>query len=73
MNDRLDWYDDKIVTKEMIDSKLSMRGGWTKKAIAYLGVPWPPRSGWKARILGLPRTPLPASDGADNLDIISLR
>src|SRR5262245_38656430 len=44
-----------IVTHEMIDYLKSGANGWTKKNLAWLGVPWPPISGWKDRIIGKPR------------------
>ena len=54
----LNWYTDEIVTKEMVEGKKSKAGGWTRAALAYLGVPWPPKKGWKSKILGLPRMPI---------------
>lgn len=32
---------------ERIEALRSPRGGWTKAALAELGVPWPPPKGWK--------------------------
>lgn len=36
---------------ELIESHRTPGGGWTKKALAALGVPWPPPRGWKRRLL----------------------
>lgn len=36
---------------EKIESLKTPRGGWTKASLASLGVPWPPPSGWKQRLL----------------------
>ena len=33
------------------------RGGWTRKQLAGLGVPWPPPKGWKNKLLGKKITP----------------
>ena len=76
------WYTNEIVTHEVIDRYKSRKGGWTRKGTAALGVPWPLESGWKERILGLPREPLPEPPAPQrrrkgrrkkHLDAISLR
>ena len=36
---------------EKIESLKTPAGGWTKASLASLGVPWPPPSGWKAKLL----------------------
>ena len=51
---------DPIVTGKLIDSLRTENGGWTKCALAYLGVEWPPRRGWKLEVLNQPRRPLEA-------------
>lgn len=38
-------------TAEQIDALKSPRGGWTKEALAKLGVEWPPKRGWRKRLL----------------------
>lgn len=40
------------VTREWIDKFKTARGGWTKKQLAVIGVPWPPERGWKDRATG---------------------
>jgi hypothetical protein len=36
----------------MIESLKSPRGGWSKAALEVLGVPWPPKKGWKYTTIG---------------------
>lgn len=44
-----------IYTKEMaeryIDSFRSERGGWTKESLRHLGVSWPPKHGWRKKLI----------------------
>jgi hypothetical protein len=30
----------------------TLEGGWTKAQFKILGVPWPPRKGWKKSVIG---------------------
>jgi hypothetical protein len=39
------------ITKEEIESKKTERGGYTKKQLAVWGIPWPPRKGWKKKLI----------------------
>lgn len=39
------------ITKEYIESLKTDQGGWTKKDLKKLGVSWPPKKGWKKRLL----------------------
>ena len=55
----MEWYTNEIVTYDMSERKKPGPGGWKRKALAYLGVSWPPEKGWRAKIIGLPREPLP--------------
>jgi len=43
--------DTKIVTEQEIEAKKTKNGGWTKSTLAEWGVPWPPKPGWKARLI----------------------
>jgi hypothetical protein len=36
---------------ELIESLKSPKGGYTKQALASIGVSWPPKSGWKANFI----------------------
>jgi hypothetical protein len=36
---------------ELIESLKSPKGGYTKQALATIGVSWPPKSGWKANFI----------------------
>jgi hypothetical protein len=40
------------VTKELILSLKSERGGYTKASLKKIGVSWPLKSGWKQRAIG---------------------
>lgn len=40
------------LTRAMIDSGKSDRGGWNRPQLELLGVQWPPQQGWPARIIG---------------------
>ena len=40
------------VTKELILSLKSDRGGYTKASLKKIGVPWPLKTGWKQRVIG---------------------
>ena len=44
-------------TLHEIEAHQTAKGGWTKKSLAALGVPWPPPKGWKAALLN--GTPIP--------------
>lgn len=47
---RVEGYQPKLVTPTAIMDARSPRGGWTRDALAKLGVPWPPPKGWKKRL-----------------------
>ena len=34
-----------------IEARRSTKGGYTRDALAEMGVPWPPPKGWKKRLL----------------------
>lgn len=38
-------------TEQDILALQTAKGGWTRKSLASLGVPWPPPKGWKRRLL----------------------
>jgi len=40
------------LTHEMIEQGSSSQGGWNMNQLEALGVTWPPRKGWKARLDG---------------------
>lgn len=40
------------LTEGMIEAGRSPRGGYSRKQLAAIGVPWPPPSGWKADAVG---------------------
>jgi hypothetical protein len=43
------------ISAEEIEQAKSEKGGWTKKALAVWGVPWPPPKGWKESLInGMP-------------------
>jgi hypothetical protein len=39
-----------------IESLKTVNGGWTKADLASLGVSWPPKSGWKKKLLEKAKT-----------------
>lgn len=41
----------KAEMRKRIAAARSPRGGWSKTALASLGVPWPPPRGWKQRLI----------------------
>ena len=40
------------LTHYLIEQAATAAGGWRKKQLAVLGVPWPPPKGWKKEIAG---------------------
>lgn len=40
------------LTKNHIEMAKSARGGFSKRQLALLGVSWPPKRGWKKKIIG---------------------
>lgn len=40
------------LTREFIDQGKSARGGWNRKQLALLGIPWPPPRGWPKKLEG---------------------
>ena len=41
-----------ILTKDIIKQAVSPKGGFTKKQLALVGIPWPPVKGWKKKVIG---------------------
>lgn len=41
-----------IITYDIIEALQTKSGGWTKDSLDFLGVDWPPRRGWKHRMVG---------------------
>jgi hypothetical protein len=41
-----------IVTLTYIDQHKTENGAWTRKQIEALGLTWPPKKGWKKRVVG---------------------
>lgn len=46
------------VTEKIIENGMSNHGGWNKEQLAILGVKWPPKKGWKQRLIGTEITEL---------------
>jgi len=44
--------DDFVITAYWIEQNCTIRGGWTAKQLALIGIPWPPVKGWKQRRVG---------------------
>lgn len=41
-----------ILQKEHIDSLETGNGGFNKKTLDLFGIKWPPKKGWKKKIIG---------------------
>jgi hypothetical protein len=39
-----------VIDKAYIESLRTANGGWTREALASIGVPWPPPKGWKKEL-----------------------
>lgn len=48
-----------LVTMGLLESIQSPRGGYTREALASIGVAWPPRRGWIDDVLNKPRVRIP--------------
>ena len=56
------------ITEEEINSKRTPKGSWTRKQLEEWGIPWPPRHGWKRRLIqGKPAKPRRPNGKADRL------
>ncbi|HOX57141.1 MAG TPA: hypothetical protein P5205_08350 [Candidatus Paceibacterota bacterium] len=40
------------ITYKLINDLMTPRGAWTRDTLRKLGVKWPPKHGWKERIVG---------------------
>lgn len=40
------------ITRELIEAGESGHGGWNQEQFRLIGVEWPPREGWKDRVIG---------------------
>lgn len=40
------------ITDQWLMDNRTDGGGWTREQLAVLGVSWPPKSGWKDRVIG---------------------
>lgn len=41
-----------IITNDYLEQNKTPKGAWTKKQLAAIGVNWPPKKGWKKRVIG---------------------
>lgn len=41
-----------IITEALLEKGKSSKGGWNKHQFKCLGIEWPPKTGWKDRIIG---------------------
>lgn len=41
------------VTQAWLEQFSTKEGGWTRDQLEQIGVPWPPRQGWKRRAVGM--------------------
>lgn len=42
-----------VVTDEWIRNNTTLANGWKAVQLKALGVDWPPRKGWKQRVIGM--------------------
>lgn len=42
----------KKMTEDEINAKRTPAGGWTRAQLKEWGVEWPPKRGWKAKLMG---------------------
>jgi hypothetical protein len=42
-----------VVTKEWLHAHKTLRGGWTEKQLAVIGVNWPPPKDWQWWVAGM--------------------
>ena len=58
-----------LITTESLDALLkagkSPKGAWNKRQMEVLGVQWPPRKGWKARLIGTELSTVAAQNFVD--------
>lgn len=40
------------ITRELLEQGQSKAGGWSREQLRLLGVNWPPKRGWPAKIVG---------------------
>ncbi|WP_376960085.1 hypothetical protein ABNQ39_20455 [Azospirillum sp. A26] len=40
------------ITEEFIEAAKTPRGGWNAKQLAAVGIAWPPKHGWRRRLVG---------------------
>ena len=43
--------DPQAISNELITNIATAQCGWTRKQLKILGVPWPPPSGWRQRLV----------------------
>ncbi len=41
------------ITREWIIAHATPKGGYTRAQLEAIGVPWPPRTGWPDRVVGI--------------------
>jgi hypothetical protein len=52
---------DRIIDEELLMAGRSARGGWNRAQLEIIGIAWPPRAGWKKRLLA-EEVPISESD-----------
>jgi hypothetical protein len=40
-----------LITKEIIEKAKSINGGWSASQLKVIGVEWPPKKGWKEKVI----------------------
>ena len=44
------WIPNRFFTPEQVENAMTPRGGFSRRSLAALGVPWPPPKGWRKAI-----------------------
>ena len=47
------------ITEEYLESIRSPQGGYTREILAKLGIAWPPKKGWRSKLIGKELSELP--------------
>ena len=52
----MSWKPKKFFSPEQVEAAMTPKGGFSRKSLAKLGVPWPPPKGWRKALTERPVT-----------------
>ena len=58
-----------IIDNEFLDKNRTKNGAWKRRQLEIVGVKWPPKKGWKAKIIGKKIS----KDDAKEFELIAIR